>query len=126
MIYVTRKAHFSASHRLFNPSFSDEKNLLVYDKCANPNGHGHNYYIEVTIAGEPDPDTGYVIDLKKLKQIILSARWTTNISISMCSFSKELFQRRRILRSHAGTKSPLIFGKESFIPYDCLKRRIIP
>lgn len=70
MIYVTRKAHFSASHRLFNPSFSDEKNLAVYDKCANLNGHGHNYYLEVTIAGEPDPETGYVIDLKKVKQII--------------------------------------------------------
>ena len=70
MIFVTRKAHFSASHRLFNPSFSDEKNLAVYDKCTNPNGHGHNYYLEVTIAGEPDPETGYVIDLKKVKQII--------------------------------------------------------
>jgi 6-pyruvoyltetrahydropterin/6-carboxytetrahydropterin synthase len=70
MIYVTRKAHFSASHRLFNPSFSDERNLAVYDKCANPNGHGHNYYVEVTVAGEPDAETGYVIDLKKLKQII--------------------------------------------------------
>ena len=70
MIYVTRKAHFSAAHRLFNPSFSDEKNLAVYDKCANPNGHGHNYYLEVTVAGEPDAETGYVIDLKKLKHII--------------------------------------------------------
>ena len=70
MMYVTRKAHFSAAHRLFNPSFSDEKNLEVYDKCANPNGHGHNYYLEVTVAGEPDPETGYVIDLKKLKRII--------------------------------------------------------
>ena len=70
MIYVTRKAHFSAAHRLFNPSFSDEKNLAVYDKCANPNGHGHNYYLEVTVSGEPDAETGYVIDLKKLKHII--------------------------------------------------------
>ncbi len=70
MMYVTRKAHFSAAHRLFNPSFSDEKNIEVYDKCANPNGHGHNYELEITVAGEPDPKTGYVIDLKKLKQII--------------------------------------------------------
>ncbi len=70
MIYVTRRAHFSAAHRLFNPAFSESKNIEVFDKCANPSGHGHNYYVEVTIAGEPDPNTGYVIDLKKLKRII--------------------------------------------------------
>ena len=70
MVYVTRRAHFSASHRLFNPTFSDEKNLEVFDKCANPNGHGHNYYLEVCIAGELNPETGYVIDLKKLKEIV--------------------------------------------------------
>ncbi len=70
MMYVTRKAHFSAAHRLFNPFFSEEKNIEVYDKCANANGHGHNYYLEITVAGEPDPQTGYIIDLKKLKKII--------------------------------------------------------
>jgi 6-pyruvoyltetrahydropterin/6-carboxytetrahydropterin synthase len=70
MIYVTRRAHFSAAHRLFNPTFSESKNIEVFDKCASPNGHGHNYYVDVTIAGEPDPSTGYVIDLKKLKRII--------------------------------------------------------
>ncbi|MGA7159501.1 MAG: 6-carboxytetrahydropterin synthase [Bacteroidota bacterium] len=70
MMYVTRKAHFSAAHRLFNPSFSDEKNFEVYDKCANPNGHGHNYNLEITVVGEVNPITGYVIDLKKLKEII--------------------------------------------------------
>ena len=62
--------HFSSSHRLFNPTFSDEKNEEVFDKCNNPNGHGHNYYLEVTVAGQPDPQTGYVIDLKKLKRIM--------------------------------------------------------
>ena len=70
MVYVTRKAHFSAAHRLFNPNFSDEKNEAVFDKCNNVHGHGHNYMIEVTVAGEPDPETGYVIDLKKLSEII--------------------------------------------------------
>ncbi len=70
MMYVTRKADFSAAHRLFNPSFSPDKNLAVYDKCSNPNGHGHTYDLEVTVAGEPDPETGYVIDLKKLKRVI--------------------------------------------------------
>jgi 6-pyruvoyltetrahydropterin/6-carboxytetrahydropterin synthase len=69
-IYVSRKAHFSAAHRLFNPSLTDEDNLLLFDRCANRNGHGHNYNLEVTVAGTPDPVTGYVIDLKKLKRII--------------------------------------------------------
>lgn len=70
MVYVTRRATFSASHRLFNPSFSDEKNNEVFGKCANPNGHGHNYVLEVTVGGEPKSDTGYVIDLSELKMII--------------------------------------------------------
>ncbi len=70
MVYVTRRATFSASHRLYNPEFSDERNAEVFDKCANPNGHGHNYILEVTVSGEPGKDTGYVIDLKILKQII--------------------------------------------------------
>ena len=70
MVYVTRKAGFSASHRLFNPSWSDEKNKAVFGKCNNPNGHGHNYEIEVTVGGDPPSDTGMVIDLKKLADII--------------------------------------------------------
>lgn len=70
MVYVTRKAHFNASHRLHNPNKSDEWNQRVFGKCNNPNWHGHNYIIEVTVVGEPDPDTGYVIDLGKLKSII--------------------------------------------------------
>jgi 6-pyruvoyltetrahydropterin/6-carboxytetrahydropterin synthase len=70
MVYVTRKAHFSAAHRLFNPKFTDEQNEAVFDKCNNLHGHGHNYTIEVTVAGNPDPETGYVIDLKKLSELI--------------------------------------------------------
>ena len=70
MIYVTRRAVFSASHRLFNEKFSDEQNEAIFDKCNNKNGHGHNYVMEVMVAGEINPDTGYVIDLKKLKKII--------------------------------------------------------
>lgn len=70
MVYVTRKAYFSASHRLFNPNFSEQKNEEIFDKCNNLNGHGHNYTIEVTVKGLPDPETGYVIDLKKLARII--------------------------------------------------------
>ena len=70
MISVTRRAVFSASHRLHNPEWSEEKNYEVYDKCNNPNGHGHNYVMEITVSGIPDPETGYVIDLKRMKRII--------------------------------------------------------
>ncbi len=70
MVYVTRKASFSAAHRLFNPAWPDQKNNEVFGKCNNPNGHGHNYDIEVTVGGDPPRDTGMVIDLKKLADII--------------------------------------------------------
>src|SRR5271169_2530783 len=70
MVDLTRKEHFCASHRLFNPKFSDKENLEIYGKCAYPNGHGHNYEIEVTVAGDPDADTGMILDLKKLSDII--------------------------------------------------------
>lgn len=70
VIYVSRKETFSASHRLFNKNLSDEENQRIFGKCSNPNGHGHNYVLEVIIQGEPDPSTGYVIDLKLLKTII--------------------------------------------------------
>jgi 6-pyruvoyltetrahydropterin/6-carboxytetrahydropterin synthase len=71
MLYVTKAVEFSAAHRLFNPENTNERNQAVYDKCNNFYGHGHNYRLEVTVAGEPDPDTGYVIDLKRLKDIIV-------------------------------------------------------
>jgi 6-pyruvoyltetrahydropterin/6-carboxytetrahydropterin synthase len=70
MVYVTRRATFSSSHILCNPELSDEENVAIFDKCANKMGHGHNYVLEVTVAGEPGEKTGYVIDLKRLKQIV--------------------------------------------------------
>lgn len=70
MIYITKKFHFSASHRLFKPELSDEENEKVFGKCSNPNGHGHNYILEVTVAGEPDSSNGYVMDLSLLKKIV--------------------------------------------------------
>ena len=70
MVYLTRKEHFCASHRLFNPKFSEAQNLEIYGKCAYPNGHGHNYEIEVTVTGDPAKDTGMIMDLKKLADII--------------------------------------------------------
>ncbi len=70
LVYVTRKAHFNAAHRLHNPEKSDEWNRNMFGKCNNPNWHGHNYILEVTVVGEPDPVTGYVIDLGELKKIM--------------------------------------------------------
>jgi len=70
MIYLTRREHFCSSHRLFNPKFPEEKNLEIYGKCAWPNGHGHNYELEVTVRGTPDAETGMILDLKKLSDII--------------------------------------------------------
>jgi len=71
MIYVTRREVFSAAHRLFNPKFTNDENEKIFGKCSNPNWHGHNYTLEVVVAGEIDPETGYVIDLKLLKNIII-------------------------------------------------------
>ena len=71
MVYISRRVEFCASHRLYNPNFTDEKNWATYGKCNNPSGHGHNYVLEVTIQGEPDPRTGMVINLKELKEILM-------------------------------------------------------
>jgi 6-pyruvoyltetrahydropterin/6-carboxytetrahydropterin synthase len=70
MVYITRRESFSSAHRLHNPELSDEENLAIYGKCNNLNGHGHNYVLEVVVAGRIDRKTGYVFDLKKLKEII--------------------------------------------------------
>ena len=67
---IVRREHFNSAHRLHNPMWSDEKNTAVFGKCNNPNFHGHNYQLEVWIEGEIDPETGFVIDLKILKDII--------------------------------------------------------
>jgi 6-pyruvoyltetrahydropterin/6-carboxytetrahydropterin synthase len=70
MVELTRRATFSASHFYWNPAWSAEKNERVFGRCANRNGHGHNYTLEVTVAGEPDPVTGFVVDLKWLKDVM--------------------------------------------------------
>lgn len=70
MIYVSRKEHFNAAHKLYNPTWSNEKNQEIFGPCANENWHGHNYDLIVTVGGTPDPDTGFVIDLKKLSDLI--------------------------------------------------------
>lgn len=70
MVYLTRVEHFNAAHKLFNPSWSRERNEEVFGVCANENWHGHNYELYVTVKGEPDPDTGFLYDVKKLSLVI--------------------------------------------------------
>jgi 6-pyruvoyltetrahydropterin/6-carboxytetrahydropterin synthase len=69
-ITACRKAHFNATHRLNNPNWSDDKNEKIFGSCNNPNYHGHNYNLTVKVKGEIDPETGYVMDMKELKEII--------------------------------------------------------
>jgi 6-pyruvoyltetrahydropterin/6-carboxytetrahydropterin synthase len=72
MVYLTRQEHFNAAHKLYNPHWSNEQNNAVFGVCANENWHGHNYDLYVTVKGNPDPETGFVYDVKKLSQLIKS------------------------------------------------------
>ena len=69
-VYITRRETFAAAHRLFLPELSDEENYQLFGSCSNPNWHGHNYTLEIVVAGSADPKTGFVLDIKKLKEII--------------------------------------------------------
>ena len=72
MIYISREEHFNAAHKLYNPNWTEEKNIEVFGPCANANWHGHNFNLIVTVKGTPDPETGFVVDLKKLSRLIRS------------------------------------------------------
>jgi len=94
MVFLTRRATFSASHYYWNEAWSAEKNQQVFGLCANKNGHGHNYTLEVTVAGEPDPVTGFVIDLKWLKDVmereVLSAWDHKHLNLEAPDFEHEM------------------------------------
>lgn len=91
MVFLTRRATFSASHYYWNDAWSAEKNQQVFGRCANRNGHGHNYTLEVTVAGEPDPVTGFVVDLKWLKDVmereVLSAYDHRHLNLEVPEFA---------------------------------------
>ena len=70
MLFITRKEHFNAAHKLYNPQWSEEKNAEIFGKCSNPNWHGHNYNLYVTVKGNINPDTGFIINLKDLSTVI--------------------------------------------------------
>lgn len=69
-VYLTRKLHFNAAHRLHNPDLSDKENQEIFGPCNNANGHGHNYVIEITVMGSPNPKSGYVMDIKDIKELV--------------------------------------------------------
>jgi 6-pyruvoyltetrahydropterin/6-carboxytetrahydropterin synthase len=69
-VRVTRRVHWNSAHRLYRPDWSDERNSEVFGPCSNPHGHGHNYEMDVTVSGPIDPETGYVLDLKTLKDLV--------------------------------------------------------
>ncbi len=70
MVYLTRRETFNAAHRLYNNKWTEEQNVAIFGKCANKNWHGHNYQLFVTVKGHPDPDTGFIMDAKKLSDLI--------------------------------------------------------
>jgi 6-pyruvoyltetrahydropterin/6-carboxytetrahydropterin synthase len=94
MIFLTRRAVFSASHYYWNEGWTAEKNEQVFGRCANRNGHGHNYTLEVTVAGEPDPVTGFVVDLKWLKDVmertVLSAYDHRHLNLEVPEFASTI------------------------------------
>ncbi len=94
MIELTRRATFSASHYYWNDAWTAEKNEQVFGRCANRNGHGHNYTLEVTVAGEPDPVTGFVVDLKWLKDVmekeVLGAYDHRHLNLEVPEFAKAI------------------------------------
>ena len=94
MVFLTRRATFSASHFYWNDAWSAEKNQLVFGRCANRHGHGHNYTLEVTVAGQPDPVTGFVVDLKWLKDVmereVLSAYDHRHLNLEVAEFKTKI------------------------------------
>jgi 6-pyruvoyltetrahydropterin/6-carboxytetrahydropterin synthase len=94
MIFLTRRATFSAAHYYWNEAWTAEKNERVFERCANRNGHGHNYTLEVTVAGEPDAVTGFVVDLKWLKDVmereVLSAYDHKHLNLDAPEFAHEI------------------------------------
>ena len=100
MVFITRKESFCAAHKLYREEWTQEKNLQIFGKCSNPNWHGHNYDLFVTVKGNPDPETGLVMDLKILSEILQSSVISKldhkNINID-CDFMKDKMASTEVL-----------------------------
>ncbi len=114
MIELTRRASFSASHYYWNDDWTAEKNEQVFGRCANRNGHGHNYTLEVTVAGEPDPVTGFVMDLKWLKDLmekeVLAAYDHRHLNLEVPEFAKAIPTTENIAIASWKRLAPKIAG----------------
>jgi len=112
MIFLTRRATFSASHYYWNDAWSAEKNEQVFGRCANRNGHGHNYTLEVTVAGEPDAVTGFVVDLKWLKDVIerevLTAYDHRHLNLEVPEFARAIPTTENIAIAAWGRLQPAV------------------
>ena len=103
MVYLTRIEHFNAAHKLFNPAWSKEKNEEVFGKCANENWHGHNYTLHITIKGDPDKETGFLFDVKKLstmiKQFVLDKLDHKNLNVDVEFLQGKMCSTENVARS---------------------------
>ncbi|MCC6185872.1 MAG: 6-carboxytetrahydropterin synthase [Chitinophagaceae bacterium] len=101
MVYLTRVEHFNAAHKLQNPNWTDEKNVEVFGKCANPNWHGHNYELHVTVKGIPNPETGFVFNAKELgtliKEIIVEQVDHRNLNVDVAFMKGKLTSAENLI-----------------------------
>jgi 6-pyruvoyltetrahydropterin/6-carboxytetrahydropterin synthase len=114
MVYLSRLEHFNAAHKLYNPSWSEEKNKAVFGPCANANWHGHNYELIVTVKGLPDPETGFVIDLKQLsiliRENIINQVDHKNLNLDVPFMQNQLASTENLIMAFWKILDPLIPG----------------
>lgn len=124
MVYLSRLEHFNAAHKLYNPNWTEEKNKEIFGPCSNVNWHGHNYELVVTVKGEPDADTGFVIDLKKLSELIrehiIRVVDHKNLNLDVPFMQGKLASTENLVISFWNILAPLIPGMSS-AQLHCLK-----
>ena len=117
MVYLSRLEHFNAAHKLYNPRWSEEKNKAVFGPCSNENLHGHNYELIVTVKGKPDPETGFVIDLKKLsiliRENIIDQVDHKNLNLDVPFMEGQLASTENLVMAFWKILAPLIPGMSS-------------
>jgi len=122
MVYLTRIEHFNAAHKLYNPAWSRQKNEEVFGKCANENWHGHNYELYVTIKGNPDNDTGFLFDVKKLsmmiKEFVLDKLDHKNLNVDVDFLKEKMCSTENVARAIWHQLTPQLPGH---IQLHCIK-----
>jgi 6-pyruvoyltetrahydropterin/6-carboxytetrahydropterin synthase len=124
MVYLSRLEHFNAAHKLYNPQWSEERNKEVFGPCSNANWHGHNYELIVTVKGQPDPETGFIMDLKQLSQLIrqhiIQAVDHKNLNLDVPFMQGKLASTENLVIAFWQILEPLI-GTTSTATLHCLK-----